>query len=199
MALAPNKSGHEPHIVTVPDHGSMPGICPGAGVGSRRPLGAGKRQRQLPLVERDRQRPRSMHLPLLRPRQADRGEVQVEAPRDNAHELVHRLPAVRRQEDIATQGEQAAEFVTPRTRFARLLPRRGRQVARDDGHRQKGEQRDPVLRIGNRKGADRRQEEVVQAEVCQARHGNADRQARSGSRDQDDEQIAERGDVGLVR
>ena len=68
------------------------------------------------------------------------------------------------------------------TRFAGPRAGDGRQVAGDEADRQEREQRHPVLRVGDRQGADRRQEEVVEAEHRDERGHGRDPEPRPRSR-----------------
>ena len=67
-------------------------------------------------------------------------------------------------EEIPAEGVQLLDVPLSRGGFLRLLPRARCQVAADDSHSEKRDQRHPVLRIGNRKSANRRKEIVVESQ-----------------------------------
>ena len=104
------------------------------------------------------------HVPVARARQRNRDELQVEPPGDRARQHRDRLAAVGHDQHVAAQVEQARQLVPAPQRFLRARARHGRQVAGHEADGQEREQGDPVLRVGNGQGADRRQEEEVEAE-----------------------------------
>ena len=115
-------------------------------------------------IERQPQRAGLEDEPLAPLRHADRHVVEIEAARDEAGERrVGRL-AVGDEQDVAAQIEQARQLVAPRLGLLRARARDRRQVARDQADGEEREQRDPVLRIGDRQRADRRQEEEVEGQ-----------------------------------
>ena len=71
-----------------------------------------------------------------------------------------------RQEHVTSEIEQSSHFIAARDGFARTGLNRCRQIARDHRHDEEREERDPVLRIGNRQRAERWQEEEVEREGC---------------------------------
>ena len=103
-----------------------------------------------------------MDPPAVVRRQADGHARQLEAARHVAGQRVDRTHGFGRQQHVPRQVEQARHLVPACDGLVRTGLDGGRQIARDDGDDQKGEQRDPVLRIGDRERADRRKEEEVQ-------------------------------------
>ena len=118
------------------------------------------------------------HVPLVRARQRNGDVLQVESTGDRSRQHRDRLAAVGDHQHIATQVEQARELVPSPHRFLRSRAGHRRQVAGHQADGQKREQRDPVLRIGNREGADWRQEEEVEAEHRHDRRDHGDPQTR---------------------
>ena len=82
-------------------------------------------------------------------------------------------------------------------RFARARAGAVRQVAGDQADREKREQRHPVLGIGNRPGADRRQEEVVEGEHGRDRRHRRHPESRGGRDHQHDQQEGQRDRRGV--
>ena len=82
--------------------------------------------------------------------QADRHTGELEPARDVPRQHVDRACRLGGQQHVAGQIEQPCHFVAARDRFPGALLRRRRQVAGDHRDDEKGEQRNPVLRIGDR-------------------------------------------------
>ena len=76
---------------------------------------------------------------------------------------------------------------------AGALLRGGRQVAADDGRDQKRQERDPVVRLGNRERADRREEKIIERQRRGDRHGDRDPQRPERRREQHQDQQHEAG------
>ena len=116
-------------------------------------------------------------------RQRDRHELQVEAAGDRPRQ--HRQIASRLSVITSTSrlrsNRRASSSRRPTASSVRARAMR-RQVAGDEADREEREQRDPVLRLGNRERADRRQEEEVEGEHRHDRRGDGHPQAR-GRRD----------------
>ena len=98
-------------------------------------------------------------------------------------------PPARDEQDVARQIEEPRDLITPRPRVGSLPPRRRREIAGHDAHADEHEQRDPVLRIGNREGAHGRQEEEVQTERRRDREQDRDPQRRQRRRGKHDHQV----------
>jgi hypothetical protein len=94
------------------------------------------------IVERDRRQPESS------------GDVRGDG-------LRRRRRTVPQQQRTA-QRVELLEVLLTRERFERSLPCAARQLAGDDGRGHEGQQRDPVLRVGDRESAHGWQEEEVQ-------------------------------------
>ena len=80
-------------------------------------------------------------------------------------------------------------FATALDGFASPFLRGGRELAGDDGCHDERDQGDPVLRVGNREGADRREIEVIQDQGRGDRRHHRDREPRQrGGAEHDQEQ-----------
>ena len=132
-------------------------------------------------------------------RQIDRGVLELEAGRHMAREIRDDIAALGRQQNVAAQFEQPRELVAAGERVALTLAGEERQPARDQADRQEREQRDPVLRIGDREGADRRQEEEVDAQHRRQRCRDRHPEPGSGRGQQHDDQEQQRHRGGVVQ
>ena len=119
---------------------------------------------------------------------ADRHPGQLEAMGDMPRQHFDCARGLRGQKDVPRQIEQTGQFVAPGDGLARPILCRRRQIAGDDGHRQEYEQGDPVLRLGDGEGANRRQEEEVQREHRRDRRDERYLQARHGRGTEHDQQ-----------
>ena len=95
------------------------------------------------------------------------GDVQrhrraVEGVGDAGGDEVEELGDVFRLQELAAQAVEHLRFAAARVGFVTLLADARGQVAGVDGGAQEGEQRHPVLGVGDGEGADGRQEEVVE-------------------------------------
>ena len=115
----------------------------------------------------------------------------------DARQNRQRLAAVGHQQHVAAQIEEAGELVAPSDGFCGPGARDRRQVARDQAHGEKREQRDPVLRVGDRERANRRQEEEVQAQHGRDRRRDGSPKARGGGNEEHDHQIGRRHGRGV--
>ena len=148
-------------------------------------------------VERDLLAAALVDAPALIARQADGHCRQLEPARHVPRQRVDGAGRLGRQQHVTRQIEETRHLVAPRDRFARPVLRRRREIAGDDRDDEKGEQRDPVLRIGNRECADRREEEEVERQHRHQRHH--DRRPEAGQRrGAEDEQEARAAVVGLT-
>ena len=120
-------------------------------------------------------------LPAVVGRKADRHPGQLKATCDVSGQHLDGACGFGGQQHVPRQIEQTRHLVATRDRLARPILCRRRQIAGDDRDDQEGEQRDPVLRIGDREGANRRQKEEVQREHRHDRHEDRDPQARDAS------------------
>ena len=134
----------------------MPTVGACLGVEFERAIRTSESRCQVRSVERDLQGSCLIHVPFRNARQTDRHEVQREPACDEPWKLGNRFAAVGGQQNVTTQIEQARELALSIHRLARTSPRRRGEIARDQAHCQKHEQRDPVLRIREVEGAHRR-------------------------------------------
>ena len=95
------------------------------------------------------------------------------------------------------QRVELLEIPLARQRFERPQARAARELARDDRRRHERQQRNPVLRVGDRECADRRQEEEVQTgHAGERREGSLEDPPRRGEGQNDDE-VGERDGRGV--
>ena len=90
--------------------------------------------------------------------------VEPESPGDVTRHERDGIRSVGRQEDVSRQVEQPGQLVTPCRRLLGAATCLSREMARDDADCEQRKQRDPILRIGDRPGSDRRQKKVVEAQ-----------------------------------
>ena len=91
---------------------------------------------------------------------------ELEPAGDMSRERFDRSRGLSRQQHVASQIEKPCHFVAAGDRLARTRLRRRRQIAGDHRDDEECEERDPVLRIGNRQRAERWQEEEVERQRC---------------------------------
>ena len=123
---------------------------------------------------------------------ADRDSLEIEPSCDVPRESGHGVLAVGRQQDVATQIEQPRHFAPAVHRFTGPVLRRRRQLAGDDGGDDERDQGHPVLRVGNRERADRRQKKIVQDQRRGNRGHDRHQQTRKRSGAEHDEQQRQR-------
>ena len=102
---------------------------------------------------------------------------------------------VGRQQHVAAQVEQPRHLVAPIDGFLGARTGRGRQVAGDDRHDEKRDQRHPIVRVRDREGPDRRHEEEVERQHGRDRRADGHGQRRRGCGEEDDQEVRE-GDRG---
>ena len=151
-----------------------------AGIELERPARLRQRGVEGADIERELLAAALVDAPALIAGQADGHSGELEAASDVPGEHLDRAGRLRGQQHVAGQIEQPRHLVPPRDGVARAILRRRRQIAGDDRHDEEREQRDPVLRIGDRERADRRQEEEVERQHRQERDG--DRRPEPGER-----------------
>ena len=111
-----------------------------------------RRERGIQDVDVDRARRSSHPGKSSQPSSAGRAMATLESSKRRATcraSDVHRGGGVGRQQDIPCQVEESGDFVAARDGLTLASLRRRRQVAGDDGDRQKSEERNPVLRVGD--------------------------------------------------
>ena len=193
MGLVPTRSGTSRIVTTVDLHRPVAGVGPGVGVELERGLGGGKGRWRAPVCRAQS----SPHRPRTRPSRPRAAAQWRRTPgrtggRSNApaSTIASRLSVMTstsrlRSNRRASSSRRPTASRVPRAATAdRLLATR--LTARN------ANKRDPVLRVGNRQGPDRRQEEEVEAEHRDDRRRDGDPQARRGGDEEDDQQEGRR-------
>ena len=127
----------------------------------------------------------------------ERDGGRVEGVGDAGGDEVEELGDVFRLQQLAAEAVEHLRLAAAGVGFFGLLADAVGEVAGVDGGAEEGEQRDPVLGVGDGEGADRRKEEVVEADG--GGNGGADgvAQAPVAGENQDQQQQGER-DGGVV-
>ena len=171
-----------------------------AGVELQRPTGCRERGIQDIDVDRDVTRPALVNRPAIVGGQSDGHLGELETACHLPGEGFHRGGSVGRQQDIPCQVEESGDFVATRDGLTLASLRRRRQIAGDDGDRQKGEERDPVLRVGDGQRSKRRKEEKIEGEHCHDRNDDRDTEPRRrGGAEHDQEQRQRHSGLAHVR
>ena len=103
-------------------------------------------------------------------RQGDGGGADAEGVHDVARDGVQQLGAVVARKQQLAEGVEAFQFLAALDGGPSPAAGAFRQFAGGDGGDEEGEQRDPVLRVGNGERADGRQEVVVEGKGRDHRH-----------------------------
>ena len=171
-----------------------------AGVELQRPTGFCERGIQDIDVDRDVTRPTLVNGPAIVAGQSDGHLGELESACHLPGEGFHRGGSVGRQQDVPCQVEEAGDFVATCDGLTLASLRRRRQIAGDDGDGQKGEERDPVLRIGDGQCPNRRQKEEIEGEHRHDGHDDRDTKPRHrGGAEHDQEQRQRHGGFAHVR
>ena len=143
-------------------------------------------------------RPALQRRPALVAGDRDRHRIQLEPARDVPRQRRQRAVDVCREQDVPAEVEQPADLLPAFHGVVRAGLRDRRQLTADPRHDEERNERHPVLRIGNRERADRRQEEVVEREDAGNGRRGRDPHARQRRRAEDDEQQGQ-GNGGRIR
>ena len=157
IGRAPTRSGTSRTSRAVDLRDAMAGVGAGLGVKVNRRAGGGKGHIELTPIECQRQGSGLEQVPLPFAWDGDRDELEVEATADRSRPHWQGLAAVGDLQHVSTEVEQACQLVSPAHSLLCPGARLRRQVAGEDADGKEGEQRDPVLRLGDRERADRRQ------------------------------------------
>jgi hypothetical protein len=100
-------------------------------------------------------------------------------------------------EELAAEAEEDFELALAAASFFGLVASLLREAAGEDGGGEKGEEREPVLRVGDGERADRRQEEEVVSRGGGKRDDDGVTQTPLGGENEDEEQKGERDGGGV--
>ncbi len=102
-----------------------------------------------------------------------------------------------RGQHLLAEGVELLQFAAAAVGVVGLPPRTFGELAGNDGSEQKGEERNPVLRIGDGEGANRRQEKEVVGQGGDDGKKNRATQSPGGGNHQHGEQECESGGTGI--
>ena len=120
-------------------------------------------------------------------RRADHGQRRLQIVAERRQQRRCQLAALSRQR----RGFMLLQQLRPLNRSPLALLRRRKEVAANDGGDEKCDERHPVVRVGDREGADRREEKVIERQRRRHRHGDGDPFGPEGGGEQDQDQQRE--------